>query len=100
VIGLNFLQFVVLKGIVMSSGYLAGGAALIGFGTPGLLLAMAGWAGPVGAGLAVVFTAHSISGPAFRKLVPAVCLVAAKRLELSSREPALNQRPADDVPER
>jgi hypothetical protein len=97
-IGLNFLQFVVLKGVVMSSGYLAGGAAILGIGTPGLVLAMAGWAGPVGAGLAVVFTAHSISGPAFRKLVPAVCLIVAKRLELSPHEPPEDQRPAGEAP--
>ncbi|WP_427913902.1 hypothetical protein ACPWT1_02795 [Ramlibacter sp. MMS24-I3-19] len=86
VVGLNFLQFVVLKGIILSSGYFAGGAALMGFGTGGLMLAMAGWAGPVGAGLAFLFTAYSIAGPAYRKLVPAVCMIAAKRLELSSRE--------------
>lgn len=96
-IGLNFLQFVVLKGIVMSGGYLAGGVALLGLGAEGLLLAMAGWAGPVGAGLAVIFTAHSISGPAFRKLVPAVCLIAAKRLELSPHELAPDPHPASDA---
>jgi hypothetical protein len=87
VAGLNFLQFVVLKGIILSSGYFAGGAALMGFGSGGLMLAVAGWAGPVGAGLAFLFTAYSISGPAYRKLVPAVCMIAAKRLELISHEP-------------
>lgn len=83
VVGLNFLQFVVLKGIVFSSGYLAAGSALLGMGSGGLALAIAGWAGPVGAGLAFLYTAHSIAGPAFRKLVPAVCVIAAKRLEAS-----------------
>lgn len=87
VVGLNFLQFVILKGIILSSGYLAGGAALMGFGTGGLMLAIAGWAGPVGAGLAFLYTAYSIAGPAFRKLVPAVCMIAAKRLELNPHEP-------------
>jgi hypothetical protein len=87
VAGLNFLQFVVLKGIILSSGYFAGGAALMGFGTGGLMLAIAGWAGPVGAGLAFLYTAYSIAGPAYRKLVPAVCMIAAKRLELSPHEP-------------
>lgn len=84
--GLNFLQFVVLKGIVLSSGYFAGGAALMGFGTGGLVLAVAGWAGPVGAGLALLYTAHRIAGPAHRKLIPAVCMLAAKRLELEAGE--------------
>lgn len=87
VIGLNFLQFVILKGIILSSGYFAGGAAVVGFGTGGLMLAMAGWAGPVGAGLAFLYTAYTIAGPAYRKLVPAVCMIAAKRLELSPHEP-------------
>ena len=59
----------------------------MGFGSGGLMLAVAGWAGPVGAGLAFLFTAYSISGPAYRKLVPAVCMIAAKRLELISHEP-------------
>jgi uncharacterized protein YaaW (UPF0174 family) len=87
VIGLNFLQFVVLKGIILSSGYFAGGAALMGFGSGGLMLAIAGWAGPVGAGLAFPYAAYSMAGPAYREIVPAVCMIAAKRLELSSREP-------------
>jgi hypothetical protein len=86
--GLNFLQFVVLKGIILSSGYLAAGGALMGFGTGGLMLAVAGWAGPVGAGLAAAFAAYSLAGPAYRKLVPAVCMVAAKRLELNVQRPA------------
>jgi len=46
VLGLNFLQFVVLKGILMTGGYVAGASALLGFGTGGLMLAMAGAAGP------------------------------------------------------
>ena len=83
VVGLNFLQFVVLKGIILSGGYLAAGSALLGMGSGGLALAIAGWAGPVGAGLAFLYTAYSVAGPAFRKLVPAVCVIAAKRLEVS-----------------
>jgi hypothetical protein len=83
VVGLNFLQFVILKGIILTSGYMAGGAALLGIGTGGALLSIAGAAGPIGAGLAVLYTAYSLSGPAFRKLVPAVCVIAAKRLELT-----------------
>jgi hypothetical protein len=87
VVGLNFLQFIILKGILLSSGYVAGGAALMGIGTGGLMLAIAGWAGPVGAGLAFLYTAYSMAGPAYRKLVPAVCMIAAKRLELAPHEP-------------
>jgi hypothetical protein len=87
VVGLNFLQFIILKAIVFSGGYVAGGAALLGFGTGGLALAIAGWAGPLGAAAAVLFTAHSMAGPAYRKLVPAVCMIAAKRLEIGAKEP-------------
>lgn len=85
-VGLNFLQFVVLKGIIMSSGYLAGGAAFMGLGAGGLMLAVAGWAGPLGAGFAFLYTAYSMAGPAHRKLVPAVCMIAAKRLEIGATD--------------
>lgn len=87
VVGLNFLQFAILKGIIFTSGYFAAGTALLGFGTGGVMLAVAGWAGPIGAGLAVLYAAHSIAGPAYRKLVPAVCLIAAKRLEMTQLSP-------------
>lgn len=86
VVGLNFLQFLVLKGIIMSSGYIAGGAAFLGLGAGGLMLAVAGWAGPLGAGFAFLYSAYSIAGPAYRKLVPAVCMIAAKRLEVGAQE--------------
>lgn len=89
IVGLNFLQFIVLKAIVFSGGYVAGGASLLGLGSGGLALAIAGWAGPLGTGLAVLFTAHRIAGPAYRKLVPAVCILAAKRLEISPHEPTI-----------
>lgn len=84
-VGLNFLQFLVLKAIIMSSGYLAGGAAFLGLGSGGLMLAVAGCAGPLGAGFAFLFSAYSMAGPAYRKLVPAVCMVAAKRLEIADQ---------------
>ncbi len=81
-IGLNALQFIVLKGIILSSGYLAAGGALLGFGVGGAMLAVAGAAGPIGLGLGLLYTAYSLSGPAFRKLIPAICVIAAKRVEL------------------
>lgn len=84
--GLNFLQFLVLKGVIMSGGYIAGGAAFMGLGTGGLMMAIAGWAGPLGAGFAVIFSAYSMAGPAYRKLVPAVCMIAAKRLEIADQQ--------------
>ncbi|MGQ3002506.1 MAG: hypothetical protein ACT6UH_22375 [Hydrogenophaga sp.] len=92
-VGLNFLQFVVLKGIIMSSGYLAGGAAFMGLGAGGLMLAVAGWAGPLGAGFAFLYSAYSMAGPAYRKLVPAVCMIAAKRLEISAADMNTSQSP-------
>ncbi|WP_430407439.1 hypothetical protein [Hydrogenophaga sp.] len=96
VVGLNFLQFVVLKGIILSSGYLAGGAAFMGLGAGGLMLAVAGWAGPLGAGFAFLYSAYSIAGPAYRKLVPAVCMIAAKRLEIGAADQNVLTTPEED----
>ncbi|MFG6467921.1 hypothetical protein [Roseateles sp. BYS87W] len=84
VIGLNTLQFIVLKGIILTSGYVAAGGALLGFGFGGAMLTMAGAAGPIGIAVGLLYTAYSLSGPAFRKLIPAICVIAAKRVELSS----------------
>jgi len=82
VLGLNVLQLIVLQGIIATSGYAAGLGAVLGFGTGGAMLALAGAAGPVGLALGVLFTAYSLSGPAFRKLIPAICVIAAKRVEI------------------
>jgi uncharacterized protein YaaW (UPF0174 family) len=85
--GLNFLQWVVLKGVILTSGHIAAGGALLGLGTGGILMGIAGAAGPVAVGLAIVYTAHILAGPAFRKLVPAICFIAAKRIELRAALP-------------
>ena len=85
--GLNFLQWVVLKGVILTSGHIAAGGALLGFGTGGVLMGVAGAAGPVAVGLAIIYTAHVLAGPAFRKLVPAICFIAAKRIELRAALP-------------
>jgi len=84
VVGLNFLQWVVLKAIIVSSGHIAAGGALLGFGVGGTLMGIAGAVGPIGAGLALLYTANVLAGPAFRYLIPAVCFVAAKRIELNT----------------
>lgn len=81
-IGLNALQFIVIKGIIFASGYAAAGGALLGFGIGGVLLTVAGAAGPIGVALGILYTTYQLSGPAFRKLIPAICVVAAKRIEL------------------
>lgn len=86
-IGLNALQYIVLQGVILSSGYFAGAAALMGFGFGGAMLTVAGAAGPIGLGLAVVYTFYRISGPAYRKLIPAICVIAAKRVELDIKSP-------------
>jgi uncharacterized protein YaaW (UPF0174 family) len=86
VLGLNVLQLIVLQGIIATSGYAAGLGAVLGFGTGGAMLAVAGAAGPVGLALGVLFTAYSLSGPAFRKLIPAICVIAAKRMEIQGSE--------------
>ena len=82
VLGLNVLQLIVLQGIIATSGYAAGLGAVLGFGTGGAMLVVAGAAGPVGIALGLLFTAYSLSGPAFRKLTPAICVIAAKRIEI------------------
>jgi uncharacterized protein YaaW (UPF0174 family) len=84
-IGLNALQFIVLKGIILTSGYVAAGGALLGFGMGGAMLTVAGAAGPIGVAVGLLYTAYSLSGPAFRKLIPAICIVASKRVELDGR---------------
>jgi len=84
--GLNILQFAVLKGILITSGYFGAATAVLGFGTGGALMAVAGAAGPVAGALMVLYTVYKISGPAYRKLIPAVCAVAAKRIEMESLE--------------
>jgi uncharacterized protein YaaW (UPF0174 family) len=86
VVGLNTLQFIVLKGIIFTSGYVAAGGALLGFGFGGAMLTVAGAAGPIGIAVGLLYTAYSLSGPAFRKLIPAICVIAAKRVELTSLE--------------
>jgi uncharacterized protein YaaW (UPF0174 family) len=83
-VGLNALQFIVLKGIVMTSGYVAAGGAVLGFGMGAAMLSVAGAAGPIGVALALLYTAYSLSGPAFRKLIPAICMISAKRLEIET----------------
>ena len=87
VVGLNALQYMVLQGIVITSGYWAATTAVLGLGMGGMMLAVAGAAGPIGAALVLLYTAYSLVGPAFRKLIPAICVIAAKRVELESRDP-------------
>ncbi len=88
VLGFNFLQFLILKAIILTSGYYAGLTAILGMGTGGALLAVAGAAGPIGAGFALLYTIYTVGGPAYRKLIPAVCSIAAKRLELLAEQTA------------
>ena len=54
--------------------------------TGGALMAVAGAAGPVAGALMVLYTFYIISGPAYRKLIPAACVVAAKRIEMESQD--------------
>lgn len=84
-IGLNVLQFILLKGIILTLGYVATFQALLGLGFGGAMLAGAGAAGPIGLALGLLYTAYSLSGPAFRILIPSICVIAAKRVELDKR---------------
>jgi uncharacterized protein YaaW (UPF0174 family) len=92
-VGLNVLQLIVLKGIVITSGYLAATTAMLGLGLGGMLLAAAGAIGPIGALLLLLYSAYSLVGPAFRKLIPAICVIAAKRVEIDAGEALM--RPAE-----
>jgi uncharacterized protein YaaW (UPF0174 family) len=83
VLGVNALQLIVLKGIVATSGYVAAGQAWLGFGALGGLMELL-----EEPALIVLFlgpmAVNAIAGPAFRKLVPAICVIAAKRIETSA----------------
>jgi uncharacterized protein YaaW (UPF0174 family) len=95
-VGFNLLQYLVLKGIVITSGYWAATTAVLGLGMGGMMLTVAGAAGPIGASLVLLYTAYSLAGPAFRKLIPVICVIAAKRVELESRVPqSAADRPAE-----
>jgi len=83
-VGLNILQYIVLQGIVITSGYLAGIGALMGLGMGGMMVAVAGAAGPIGIALGLLWTLVALSGPAYRKVIPAICVIAAKRVELDA----------------
>ena len=80
VLGMNALQMIVLKGIIATSGYMSAGGALLGGGT---MMAIAGAAGPIAV---VLGTMYAMSGPAFRKLIPCICVIAAKRIEILASE--------------
>lgn len=84
VAGLNIAQLAVLKGIIFTSGYIGAVPAVLGMGTGGALMLAAGAAGPIALGLGLVYTGYRLSGPAYRKLIPAVCAVAAKRIEMAA----------------
>jgi uncharacterized protein YaaW (UPF0174 family) len=92
-VGLNVLQLIVLKGIVITSGYFAATTAMLGLGLGGMMLAAAGAIGPIGAALLLLYSAYSLVGPAFRKLIPAICVIAAKRVEIDAEEALM--RPAE-----
>ncbi len=81
VLGVNALQLIVLKGIVATSGYVAAGGALFGLGAGGAMMTIAGAAGPIALVLGTLYASYTLAGPAFRKLIPGVCVIAAKRIE-------------------
>ena len=81
VLGINALQLIVLKGIVATSGYVAAGGAWFGFGAGGAMMAIAGAAGPIALVLGTIYASYTLAGPAFRKLIPSICVIAAKRIE-------------------
>ncbi len=83
VLGVNALQLIVLKGIVATSGYVAAGQAWLGFGALGSLVELLEEPALIVLVLGPM-AVNAIAGPAFRKLVPAICVIAAKRIEISA----------------
>jgi uncharacterized protein YaaW (UPF0174 family) len=86
VIGVNGLQMIVLKGIIATSGYMSAGGALLGLGAGGTMMTIAGAAGPIALVLGTLYASYSLTGPAFRKLIPCICVIAAKRIEILASE--------------
>jgi uncharacterized protein YaaW (UPF0174 family) len=86
-LGMNSLQLIVLKGIVATSGYATAGGALLGLGASGTILNLAGLVGPIGLALAAMYGSYAAAGPAFRKLIPSICVIAAKRIEIAASQP-------------
>ncbi len=86
VLGVNALQLIVLKGIVATSGYVAAGGALFGVGAGGAMMTIAGAAGPIALVLGTLYASYTLAGPAFRKLIPGVCVIAAKRIEINASD--------------
>jgi len=83
-LGINVLQVIVLKGIIATSGYVAAGGALLGFGAGGAMMTIAGAAGPIALVLGTLYASYKVAGPAFRKLIPSICVIAAKRIEIDA----------------
>jgi uncharacterized protein YaaW (UPF0174 family) len=84
VLGVNALQLIVLKSIVATSGYVAAGGAFLGLGVGGTMMAIAGAAGPIALVLGTLYASYTLAGPAFRKLIPGICVIAAKRIEVGA----------------
>lgn len=87
VLGVNALQMIVLKGIIATSGYATAGGALLGFGAGGAMMTIAGAAGPIALVLGAFYASYTLAGPAFRKLIPCICVIAAKRIEILAGQP-------------
>lgn len=81
--GYNILQVAILNGVIYTGGYFAAGSAMLGFGVGGALMTAASAVGPFAIGLGLLYTGYRLSGPAYRKLIPAICAIAAKRLQFA-----------------
>ncbi len=83
-LSINVLQVIVLKGIIATSGYVVAGGALLGFGAGGAMMTIAGAAGPIALVLGALYASYKLAGPAFRILIPSICVIAAKRIEINA----------------
>jgi len=87
VMDVNALQLMVLNGIADTSGYMAAGQAWLGIGFWGSLVELL-----EEPELIVLIlgpkAVNAIAGPAFRKLTPAICVIAAKRIEITVNQQA------------
>jgi hypothetical protein len=61
-VGFNALKYLVLKRVVITSGYWAATTAVLGLGMGGMMLRVAGAAGPFGNALVLLYTAYFLAG--------------------------------------
>ncbi len=83
-VGWNKIQVLILKFIIWKFGMWAGVKAGLGIGFGGTLIAIAGYAGPIGAVIESLILIYKIGDTAWRHILPAVAIVGIWRIRLIS----------------